>query len=100
MTITTTDFIAIIPTHASGLYDTFGLDIVIPAEFDEDGICIRDFEPIEWIEAGDFPEDTHTAEVRDMLETLASERGYGLAWGTRRAGQSEFDEVEARKVTR
>ncbi len=91
MTNTNIQLIALIPTRESGLYDTFGLDIILPAEYDEDGDCIRDWMPVEWIEVCAYPtEDGETLEldprsdstIRDMLDEAAAKAGYGIRWGT------------------
>ena len=91
MTNTNIQLIALIPTRESGLYDTFGLDIVRPAEYGKDGDCIREMEPIEWIEVCAYPtEDGETLEldprsdstIRDMLDEAAAKAGYGIRWGT------------------
>lgn len=103
MTNTNTQLIALIPTRESGLYDTFGLDIVRPAEYDEGGDCIREMEPIEWIEVCAYPtEDGETLEldprsdstIRDMLDEAAAKAGYGIRWGTYSETTWEYHEVE------
>lgn len=104
MTNTNIQLIALIPTRESGLYDTFGLDIVRPAEYDEGGDCIREMEPIEWIEVCAYPtEDGETLEldprsnstIRDMLDEAAAKAGYGIRWGTYSETTTwEYHEVE------
>lgn len=98
----TTNLTALIPTDPSSLYDTFGLDIVIPAEYDDEGNCIREMEPVEWIAAGDFdPENPWATDprssqtVKDRLDAAAAAAGYGIRWGTYRETTTwEYHEVE------
>ena len=97
MTNSNIQLIALIPTRESGLYDTFGLDIIRPAEYDENGDCIREMEPIEWIDVCAYPElDTLSdSTIRDMLDDAAAKAGYGIRWGTRTETATwEYDEVE------
>lgn len=102
MTTTQNTLMALIPTTESGLYDTFGLDIVIPAAYGEDGECEREMEPVEWIEVGPFdPEDEGATDpncsdaVRNMLDAAAAAHGYGIRWGTyRETATWEYHEVE------
>lgn len=95
----------LIPTSQSSLYDTFGLDIVRPAEYDDEGTCIREMEPVEWIDLGSFPLDEegdtldmdprNDGAVRDMLDKAAAAVGYGIRWGTYSETTTwEFHEVE------
>ena len=98
----TTNLTALVPTDPSSLYDAFGLDIVIPAEYDDEGTCISEMEPVEWIAAGEFdPEDPQATDprssqtVKDRLDAAAAAAGYGIRWGTyRETGTWEYHEVE------
>lgn len=66
---------AIIPTRESSIYPTFGIDVVKPAEWDGD-TCVRDMEPVQWVELGSFPETFIVNEAR------AQALEHGLVLGT------------------
>ena len=100
------NLIAIIPTTPSALYNTFGLDFAVPAQYDpETGDCIVDADWLDWVEIGPFdperPEltDPRDRAVRNRLDEAAQTAGYGLDWGTYRETTTwEFHEVDAYRL--
>lgn len=102
MSTTAATTTGLIPTTASSLYDTFGLDVVTPATYDDDGYVVVDMEPVKWIEIGAFdpdrPEltDPHMGgEARRLLDAAASAAGYRIDWDTyRETATSEYHEVD------
>ena len=100
------NLIAIIPTTPSALYNTFGLDFAVPAQYDpETGDCIVDADWLDWVEIGPFdperPEltDPRDRAVRNRLDEAAQTAGYGLDWDTYRETTTwEFHEVDAYRL--
>lgn len=88
---TTAKLAALIPTRESDIYPTLGIDIIEPAEYDEDGDCLRDMEPIQWIELGSF-EDEHD------IDAAAEAAGCRILWHTREAVTADYDEVEVEAI--
>lgn len=99
-----TQLIALIPTTASSLYNTFGLDFARPAQYDpETGDCTADADWLDWVPVGKFdderPELTDPnmdLSVRDRLDEAAKSAGYSLDWSTYRETTTwEFHELDA-----
>lgn len=81
---------AFIPTHASGLYPTWGIDITVPATYDpETGDMTEDADYLQWIDLGPFDQDDYyayspncTPAARDRLDAAARDAGYWIDWST------------------
>lgn len=91
-------YAALIPNLKSGLYPTFGVDVILSAEVRDDGE-IGDMEPVEWLEGGAFDAGCLPQDWTEQADKLAAVAGWRILWDEEHpVSQSEYREFVVERV--